>query len=364
MTTDPSRPPPASITDDPRWARIVARDRTADGQFWYSVSTTGVYCRPSCPSRLARPEHVRLHDTLASARASGCRPCLRCHPDEPAADSRHAELIARACRLLAAQDEAPPLAALAAQLGLSPGHLHRLFKAQTGLTPKAYASAQRAEKLRAALPQADSVTSAAYAAGFNSSGRFYEQSTALLGMTPSRYRAGGEREAIRFAIGQSALGAILVASSAHGVVAILLGDDPEALLRELQDRFSRAQLIGADAAYETLVAQVVALVEAPGLGHALPLDVRGTAFQQRVWQALRQIPAGQTVSYSELAARIGQPRAVRAVASACAANSLAVAIPCHRVVRTDGALAGYAWGIDRKRELLAREAGTGTTAER
>lgn len=357
MTIDPASPPPSeNLTGDPRWARIVARDRSADGQFWYSVSTTGVYCRPSCPSRRARPEHVRLHDTLESAQASGCRPCKRCHPDEAGSASRTAELIARACRLIDAGDEAPSLPELASQLGLSSSHLHRLFKAQTGLTPKAYAAAQRAARLRSALPGAASITEAVYAAGFNASSRFYEQAQSLLGMSPRAYRQGGLREELRFAIGASSLGALLVASSAQGVVSILLGDDPEALLLALQERFTGATLIGADRDYETLVAQVVALVEAPQLGHALPLDVRGTIFQQRVWQALRQIPPGQTLSYTELAERIGQPRAVRAVASACAANPLAVAIPCHRVVRTDGALAGYAWGIERKRELLAREA--------
>jgi AraC family transcriptional regulator of adaptative response/methylated-DNA-[protein]-cysteine methyltransferase len=226
----------------------------------------------------------------------------------------------------------------------------------TGLTPKAYATAHRGAKLREGLVSSDSVTEAIYDAGYGSSSRFYEKSTSLLGMTPTQYRAGGLNEEIRFAVGESSLGAILVASSAKGVVAILLGNDPELLVRDLQDRFPRAKLIGADRDYESLVAQVVGLIEAPGIGFGLPLDIRGTAFQQRVWRALQEIPPGQTVSYAEIARRIGTPKAVRAVAGACAANNLAVAIPCHRVVRNDGSLSGYAWGVDKKRTLLDREA--------
>ena len=226
----------------------------------------------------------------------------------------------------------------------------------TGLTPKAYATAHRGAKLREGLVSSDSVTEAIYDAGYGSSSRFYEKSTGLLGMTPTQYRAGGLNEEIRFAVGESSLGAILVASSAKGVVAILLGNDPELLVRDLQDRFPRAKLIGADRDYESLVAQVVGLIEAPGIGFGLPLDIRGTAFQQRVWRALQEIPPGQTVSYAEIARRIGTPKAVRAVAGACAANNLAVAIPCHRVVRNDGTLSGYAWGVDKKRTLLDREA--------
>jgi AraC family transcriptional regulator of adaptative response/methylated-DNA-[protein]-cysteine methyltransferase len=248
------------------------------------------------------------------------------------------------------------LTALAAAVGRSASHFHRLFKAATGLTPKAYAAAHRAAKVRQGLESGSSVTEAMYDAGFNSSGRFYEKSSGILGMTPSQYRSGGARENIRFAVGDSSLGAILVASSRKGVVSILLGDDPDALVRELQDRFPNANLIGADDGYEALVARVVGFVDAPALGLDLPLDVRGTAFQQRVWQALRAIPAGETVSYTEVARRIGAPRAVRAVAGACAANNIAVAIPCHRVVRTDGSLSGYAWGIERKRALIEREA--------
>lgn len=344
------------VAEDPRWARIVARDKSADGHLWYSVSTTGIYCRASCPSRPANPKNVQLHDTLESARATGCRPCKRCNPEGLSLDAENAALVAKVCRMIEDSEEAPSLEALAEAIGRSPSYFHRMFKAATGLTPKAYASAHRANKVRDGLVSGNTVTEAMFDAGFNSSGRFYEKSTEMLGMTPSRYRSGGAEEEIKFAVAQTTLGAILVASSERGVAAILLGDDPDALVRGLQDRFPKARLIGADRDYEVLVARVVGFVESPGIGLDLPLDVRGTAFQQRVWQALQEIPAGETVSYAEIARRIGAPKAVRAVAGACAANNIAVAVPCHRVVRSDGALSGYAWGIDRKRELIRREA--------
>lgn len=344
-----------SVADDPRWARIVARDKTADGQFWYSVTTTGIYCRPSCPSRTANPKNVTLHDTIESARATGFRPCKRCNPGGISLDSENAALVAKACRLIEESEEEPSLEELAAAVDLSPSYFHRVFKGSTGLTPKAYAAADRAKKVRESLRTGTSVTGAMYDAGFNSSGRFYEKSTGMLGMTPTQYRAGGVNEEIKFAVGQTYLGAIVVASSTKGVAAILLGDDPDELVRNLQDRFPKARLIGMDREYEALIARVVGFVENPGMGLDLPLDVRGTAFQRRVWQALQEIPVGERVSYSEIARRIGSPNATRAVAGACAANKIAVAIPCHRVVRNDGAISGYAWGIDRKRAILDRE---------
>ena len=271
--------------------------------------------------------------------------------------NKHAALVAQACRRIEASEQPPSLDDLAMHAGLSPFHFHRVFKAATGLTPKAYAQAHRAQAVREGLakPQAR-VTDALFDAGYNASSRFYENADAMLGMTPRQFRDGGVDARIEFAIGQSSLGAILVARSQRGVCAISLGDDPDALLRELQDRFPRAELIGGDAGFERLVAQVVGLIEQPSLGIDLPLDVRGTAFQQRVWQALRRSPPGQTASYADIAARIGSPKAVRAVAQACAANTLAIAIPCHRVVRSDGALSGYRWGVARKRALLEREA--------
>ncbi len=346
----------AATVDDPRWAAVVARDPTADGKFFYSVKTTGVYCRPSCAARAARPENIEFHLTAADAERAGFRPCKRCKPDQPPLAERHAARVAELCRLIETAETVPSLEELANHAGLSPHHLHRLFKAVTGLTPKAYATAHRAQRMRTELERSSTVTEAIYSAGYSSNGRFYEKSNQVLGMTPTNYRAGGANTEIRFAIGECSLGSILVAASRRGVCAILLGDDPDALARDLQDRFPRADLIGGDARFEQLVAKVVAFVEAPGLGLDLPLDVRGTAFQQRVWQALREIPAGATVSYAEIAKRIGAPKAVRAVAQACAANALAVAIPCHRVVRNDGGLSGYRWGVDRKRALLDREA--------
>lgn len=271
--------------------------------------------------------------------------------------ARHAALVAQACRRIERAGTPPSLAELAAPSGMSPWHFHRVFKAATGLTPKAYAEAHRAGRVRERLARGDTVTDAILDAGFNSSSRFYERSNERLGMPPTTWRAGGTDTRIRFAIGQCSLGAILVASSDRGVCAILLGDDPDALARDLQDRFPKADLVGGDADYERVVATVVGFVEAPRIGLDLPLDVRGTAFQERVWRALQDIPPGGTATYAEIANRIGAPRAVRAVAGACAANHLAVAIPCHRVVRSDGGLSGYRWGVQRKRTLLDREAG-------
>jgi AraC family transcriptional regulator of adaptative response/methylated-DNA-[protein]-cysteine methyltransferase len=338
-----------------RWAAVTRRDASADGQFFYSVSTTGVYCRPSCPSRQARREHVRFHASIADAEQAGFRACRRCRPDQPALAEQRASAVARACRMIERGEALPDLDALAAAAGMSRFHFHRVFKSVTGLTPKAYANAHRANRVRTELGRRPSVTEAIYEAGYNSNGVFYASAPAVLGMTPGRFRAGGAGASIRFAVGQCSLGSVLVAATEKGVCAILLGDDPATLIRDLEDRFPKAQLVGGDAAFEQIVAQAVGLVEAPGTGASLPLDVRGTAFQQRVWQALRAIPAGSTATYADIARRIGAPRAVRGVAQACAANPVAVAIPCHRVVRTDGALAGYRWGIERKRALLDRE---------
>jgi AraC family transcriptional regulator, regulatory protein of adaptative response / methylated-DNA-[protein]-cysteine methyltransferase len=342
-------------TDDVRWDAVVSKDKRADGQFYFSVRTTGVYCRPSCPARLARRENVDFHLSCEAAEAAGFRACKRCRPREASQTERDAALIGRACSLIEKSDEPLRLATLAAASGLSPFHFHRLFKAATGVTPKAYADAQRADRVRKALPSSKTITDAIYDAGFNSNGRFYASSAQVLGMSPGRYRAGGEWVRIRFAIGECSLGSILVAATDKGVCAILMGNDPDALVRQLQDRFAKAELIGADAEFETLVAKVVGFVEQPRLGLDLPLDVRGTAFQQRVWKALRQIGVGKTASYGEIAARIGSPKSIRAVAQACAANLIAVAIPCHRVIRTDGQLSGYRWGVQRKRALLERE---------
>lgn len=353
--------PKLTITDilatekDPRWQAVLAHDSAADGSFFYSVKTTGIYCRPSCPARTAKPENVQFHLSRDEAEAAGFRPCRRCKPNQPSLREQHADKVAEICRLLETVENEPSLAELAAIVGLSSFHFHRVFRAITGLTPKAYATAQRSNRVRNQLTKCQSVTAAIYDAGYNANSRFYEQSSQLLGMTPSEYRAGGTNIRIRFALGECSLGSILVAASDIGLCAIALGDDPDYLARELQDRFPQAELIGGDHEFEQWVAKVVGFVETPAIGLDLPLDMRGTAFQQRVWQALKQIPVGEKVSYADIAQRIGAPKAVRAVAGACAANTLAVVIPCHRVVRSDGGLSGYRWGVERKAKLLRRE---------
>jgi AraC family transcriptional regulator of adaptative response/methylated-DNA-[protein]-cysteine methyltransferase len=343
--------------DEEKWEAVTRRDRDADGAFFYSVKTTGVYCRPSCASRLANRENVRFHPSCDDAEQAGFRPCKRCRPNETALAQRHAATVAEACRIIEASDEAPGLDALAEAAGVSRFHFHRLFKSVTGVTPKAYADAHRARRVRDQIAQGTNISEAIYEAGYQSSSRFYETSNDRLGMTPTAFRSGGAGAAIRFAVGESSLGAILVAATEKGVCAILLGDDPNTLVQDLQDRFPKAQIIGGDQEFEATIAQVIGLIESPTHGLDLPLDIRGTAFQQQVWQALREIAPGSIASYADIAARIGRPKAVRAVAQACAANALAVAIPCHRVVRADGALSGYRWGVERKRALLDREAG-------
>ncbi|WP_093556512.1 bifunctional DNA-binding transcriptional regulator/O6-methylguanine-DNA methyltransferase Ada [Pseudoduganella namucuonensis] len=342
-------------SDDERWAAVRRRDGAADGRFYYAVRSTGVYCRPSCGSRPALRANVSFHASREEAELAGYRPCLRCKPDQPPLAERHAAMVARMCRLIDEAETEPDLASLAEASGMSRFHFHRIFKAQTGLTPKAYAAGAQQRRMQAGLAGEGTVTDAIYAAGFNSSGRFYAKSPGALGMTPGAWRGGGSGAAIRFAIAECSLGAILVASTDKGICAILMGDDPDLLARDLQDRFPKAELIGAEPGYERVVAAVVGMVEAPGTGLDLPLDVRGTAFQQRVWRALREIPAGKTVSYAELAAIVGAPKGARAVAGACAANAIAVAIPCHRVVRNDGSISGYRWGVERKQALLERE---------
>jgi AraC family transcriptional regulator, regulatory protein of adaptative response / methylated-DNA-[protein]-cysteine methyltransferase len=345
----------AEVVRNPRWASVVARDPASDGKFYYAVKTTGVYCRPSCAARTPRPENVAFYTSTEGAAKAGFRPCKRCKPDGVSLAEDQARRVAELCQFLEQAEPTPSLESLAKRAGWSVYHLHRVFRAITGLTPKAYAAGRRAERVRAKLGRSRTVTEAIYDAGYNSSGRFYEQANGVLGMTPRSFRQGGARAQIRFAIGECSLGSILVAASDRGVCAILLGDDPAALARDLEDRFPRADLIGGDAEFERLVARVVGMIETPKASVELPLDVRGTAFQERVWRAIGKIPAGSTASYAEIAKRIGVPKAVRAVAQACAANHLAVAIPCHRVVRADGDVSGYRWGVERKRTLLRRE---------
>lgn len=341
--------------EDVRWKSLLARDSSADGRFVYAVKTTGVYCKPSCTSRPAKPENITFYKTTADAEQAGFRPCKRCKPDQPALAIQHASIITELCRFIETTEHIPSLAELSTRSGISPHHLHRIFKKITGLTPRAYSNAHRIRRIHQGLEHSLTVTNTIYDAGFNSSSRFYSASNQVLGMPPSKYRARGLNMKIRFAIGECSLGAILVAQSERGICAISLGDDPSVLLQDLQNKFSSATLIGGDALYEKLVAQVVGFIESPNLGLNLPLDIRGTAFQQRVWQALQKIPVGETASYTDIAQRIGTPKSVRAVAGACAANVIAVAIPCHRVVRNNGGLSGYRWGVERKRALLKRE---------
>lgn len=343
------------VTDDERWNAVVHREAEADGWFCYAVKSTGVYCRPSCRSRQALRKNISFYDSCEAAERSGFRPCKRCRPDGQALIAEYSSKIEAACRSIERAENPPDLGTLAKAAAMSKFHFHRVFKEMTGLTPKAYAHANRAARARKELSKRGTVTEAIYGAGFNSNGRFYAKSAQILGMTPRKFRGGGAGETIRFAVGECSLGSILVAASEKGVCAISLGDDPNKLCEELQDRFSKARLIGDDAEFGSVVSKVIGFVEAPCLGLDLPLDVRGTAFQQRVWQALREIPAGSTEGYAQVAARIGSPKSVRAVASACAANTIAVAIPCHRVLRTDGTLSGYRWGVERKRSLLRLE---------
>jgi AraC family transcriptional regulator of adaptative response/methylated-DNA-[protein]-cysteine methyltransferase len=340
-----------------RLAAVRQRDRRADGRFYYSVATTGVYCIPSCAARPALRHNMAFHTTRQEAERAGFRPCLRCRPDLPPRGEREAATVAASCRQLELAEDEPSLKELAARAGLSPHHFHRLFRRITGVTPKAYASAHRQARVQRRLSEGAAVTDAIYDSGFNSSGRFYEVSGAILGMTPSRYRAGGQHERIRYGFGPCSLGVVAVAATDRGICAILLGDAAATLLCDLRARFPKAVLEAAGRDFEEALGQVVALVDHPertgSLG--LPLDIRGTAFQRRVWEVLRRIPPGRTLSYKEVAVQLGNPAAVRAVAGACAANALAVAIPCHRVIATDGGLAGYRWGTERKRRLLDQE---------
>jgi AraC family transcriptional regulator, regulatory protein of adaptative response / methylated-DNA-[protein]-cysteine methyltransferase len=352
---------PSLSEDESRYAAVVARDRAMDGQFWYSVRTTGVYCKPSCGARTPLRKNVAFHASIAAAQAAGFRACKRCRPDETS-DALYAEVITAACAAIEQAIErdaaAPTLDELATRTGYSPYHLHRLFKRAIGVTPRTYAAGLRARRLRERLPESRSVSEAMHDSGYSSTSRLHAVARDRLGMPADTMRRGGTRETIRFAIGQTSLGAILVAATERGVCAIQFGDDPSALVQWIEDTYPRAALIGDDDAFASTVARVVALVESPSTALDLPLDVQGTAFQERVWAALRRIEPGRTASYSDIAQAIGRPTAMRAVAQACGANPTAVAIPCHRVVRASGDLSGYRWGVERKRALLEREGAT------
>lgn len=341
--------------EEARWQALSDRNREADGHFVYAVKTTGIYCAPSCPSRQPNRQNVEFFADAAQAEAADYRPCKRCRQGRLSLQQQYSQQVEQACRLLENAEKTPKLEEIASQVGLSAWHFHRIFKTFTGLTPRAYAIAKRQQRVRETLVASSSITDAILDAGYASNGNFYAHSPASLGMTPRAYRAGGKGMAVWFAIGRCSLGDILVAESPRGICAILLGDSPQALIESLQDHFPHAQLLGNDADFEYRVATVVGFVDQPAAELNLPLDIRGTAFQQRVWRALRTIPPGETLSYSQVAERIGSPKAVRAVAGACAANLLAVAIPCHRVVKNDGNISGYRWGVARKKSLLEKE---------
>lgn len=355
----PVKPSAADVQrDDGRWDAVTSRDASKDGAFYFSVATTGIYCRPGCPARTPKRENVTFYATADEAEAAGFRACKRCKPREAGLRETHRKIVADACRAIGMSAEPPSLADLARSAGLSPHHFHRLFKSIVGVTPKAYAVAHRQKRMRDTLKRSKSVTDAIYDSGFNSNGRFYADATKVLGMTPTDYRDGGANAVIRYAVADCALGKVLVAASEAGVCAIYLGEDADALSAELSQRFPKAIVSGGDTKFDALTKKVVRAVDAPEHGWDLPLDIRGTAFQHRVWQALRDIPPGETRTYAQIAEAIGSPKAVRAVGTACGANEISVAIPCHRVVRSDGSFpnANYRWGVDRKRKLLDREA--------
>lgn len=342
------------ITDDDRWQSVVDRDVDADGQFVFAVQTTGIFCRPSCRAKHALRKNVRFFADAQQAQDAGFRPCKRCQPDKDSAQQHRLDKIARACQLL--EQESPlTLDELAQQVAMSPYHLHRLFKATTGMTPKVWQQSWRARRLRDALAKGVPVTQAILNAGFPDSSSYYRKADQALGMTAKQFRKGGDNVSVRYTLADCALGRCLVAESERGICAILLGDDDATLVADLHALFPAAQDVPAEANFQQRVREVIVAINSRDASLSLPLDIRGTAFQQQVWQALRTIPCGETVSYQQLASAIGKPKAVRAVASACGANKLAIVIPCHRVIRGDGALSGYRWGIVRKAQLLQRE---------
>jgi AraC family transcriptional regulator of adaptative response/methylated-DNA-[protein]-cysteine methyltransferase len=341
--------------DDARWQAVQSRDRRAEGQFFYAVSTTGVFCRVTCPSRRPRRENTAFFADAEAAHQAGYRPCRRCHPTGRSIDERHIDAIRAACALIDAAETPPVLQDLADTAGLSPFHFQRLFKAITGVTPRAYAAAKRVSKVQHELAAGAPVADALYGAGYGASSRLYEQAHAALGMTPATLRKGGAGIEIRWSIAETPLGRLIIAATAAGICMIEFGTDEAALAARLDARFPKALRRRADADLAAHLQTITAFIDLPARGLDLPLDIQGTAFQRRVWQALQAIPTGETASYAEIARRLGQPKSARAVARACAANGIALAIPCHRVIAGDGGISGYRWGVALKRDLLARE---------
>jgi AraC family transcriptional regulator, regulatory protein of adaptative response / methylated-DNA-[protein]-cysteine methyltransferase len=352
-TASPDKPRARISTDDQRWAAVAARDRAADGAFWYGVCTTGVYCRPGCSSRLPNRKNVVFFGTCAAAEQQGFRPCKRCQPDQGTAHLPVA--VIKACRIIDSASRAPALPELARAVGLSPSHFHRLFRSALGITPRAYAETRRVERLRERLGSGTTVTGAMLEAGFASGSRLYETADDHLGMKPGTVQRQGRGEQIQYVFTRCSLGWLAVAMTARGICHVGLGDTRAEVRQELAGRFRHATLQASKAGSRQWIRMVVNQIDGKPAGNGLPLDIRGTAFQRRVWEALQAVPAGTTVTYSRIARMIGKPAAVRAVARACAANELAVLIPCHRVVRNDGIPGGYRWGAQRKGKLLERE---------
>lgn len=346
------------MTDDQRWNAIIERDAAWNGKFVYAVRTTGIYCRPTCPSRRPFRSNVEFYEAAGAAEAAGYRPCQRCHPHSDEPTEPQLDRIVDICRYLEAHDERPPtLADLSARFALSPFHLQRTFKRIVGVSPRQYADAVRQGRLKAFLKEDVTVTDALYAAGYGGSSRLYEQTDHALGMTPIHYRKGGETMDIRYTITSCRLGYLLVAATDRGICKISLGGSEDELLRDLAGEFPAAHIRRDGDSLALWVSALVEYTDGDQTALDLPLDIQATGFQRKVWEALRAIPYGSTCSYQQVAAMIGQPTAARAVASACAHNPVAMAIPCHRVVRQNGDLSGYRWGIERKRALLAHEAG-------
>ena len=345
----------AMLNAEQCWSAVAARDPQTDGRFFYAVRTSGVYCRPGCPSRLPRRENVSFYETTAAAEAAGFRPCKRCRPADGSLVDRHVAAVARACALIRASETLPRLEELAGAAGISRFHFHRVFKQITGSTPREWGKAHRLDRLAARLDAGDPIAGAVYAAGYGASSRAYAAAPSGLGMTPGARRRGGDGETVRYTFVSTWLGWGLVAATERGICMTALGDDRARLEAELRRRFPAARLEPADAGLNDWAERVVRYITRPAGQLDLPLDIRGTAFQAQVWRALQKIPPGRTTSYGEIAAALDRPQAVRAVARAIASNNHAVLVPCHRVVRSDGELAGYRWGVERKRALLARE---------
>jgi len=343
--------------EDRYWEALVERDARFDGHFYYAVKSTGVYCRPGCKSRQPRRENVLFFETTQAAEQAGYRPCKRCSPAGKDPDQEHHEAVIEACAIIDQADQPPALQELAQAVDLSPYYFQRLFKRIVGISPRQYFEEKRAGRMRANLQSGHSITEVVYDSGYGSNSRFYSQAADILGMAPSLYRKGGAGLRLRYSILKTHLGWVLVASSERGICAIDFGDSPATLEEALVRRFPAAKITKDDADFTAWIEKVAAFLESPRAGLDLPLDIQGTAFQRRVWQALKSIPFGSTASYAEIAQKIGKPKAVRAVAQACAANKIAVAIPCHRVIRSDGDLGGYRWGIERKRKILELEQG-------